>query len=162
MSFAFTPWISWPLRSVGPPEPWTWATGAAAAPPAAGVATASVAPWVCPPPLPSAIAGLKPKLESAATTMATKPAMAQPADRRIRLRATPPQMTSSPSPMARASNAAHSASANPIDSGVPSVPIAMPTVRDTIHTTITAKLNAIIAWMERRAGPSTNSAASMT
>ena len=64
--------------------------------------------------------------------------------------------------MASASNAAHSASANPIDSGVPSVPIAMPTVRDTIHTTITAKLNTIIAWMERRAGPSTSSAASMT
>ncbi len=160
MSCAFTPWIWWPFRSVAPVEPWTCAAGAAL--PAAGAAMAAVAPWVCPPPLPSAIAGLKPKLESAATTIAITPAMAQPADRRIRLRAIPPQMTSSPSPMASASNAAHSASANPIDSGVPSVPIAMPTVRDTIHTKITAKLNTIITWMERRAGPSTRSAASMT
>ena len=64
--------------------------------------------------------------------------------------------------MANTSNAAHSASANSIDSGVPSVPIAMPTVRDTSHTTMTAKLTTIIAWIDRRAGPSTRNAASMT
>ena len=64
--------------------------------------------------------------------------------------------------MAAASNAEQTTSANANGSGVPSPPMAMPAVRDTNHTTITAKFTRIVAWTARRVGPSSSSAARTT
>ena len=80
----------------------------------------------------------------------------------MRLRANPPQITTRPSAIVNPSKTVHSVSANSTGSGSPSVPIAIPTVRDTSHTTMIAKFTTIASWIDRRAGPSTNKPASIT
>ena len=98
--------------------------------------------------------GLKTSAVTAATTTATNAALAAPTSTLIGRRLTRVESSTIAATTASPSNTAHTTSTRPHASGVPSLPIAMPTVRVRTHTVSVATLMPMHASAIERDGRS--------